>query len=48
MKTKYLEYFSENICGFSSISYWQYIKLKGPRNYVSLYTIKAEKVNKYS
>ena len=25
---KYLEYFSENIYGFSSISYWQYIKLK--------------------
>ena len=43
---KYLNYWTENICGFSSISYFSFCRNKNiARNYVSLYTQKAEKVN---
>jgi len=43
---KYLNYWTENIYGFSSIKYFKVIKNKnGARNYVSWYTLFAEKNN---
>ena len=43
---KYLNYWSENIYGFSSVKYLDFIKNKNiARNYVSLYTLIAEKHN---
>ena len=43
---KFINYWTENILGFSSISYIEYITNKNtPRNYVSFYTLLAEKNN---
>lgn len=43
---KYLNYWSENICGFSSIDYISFIMNKDiARNYVSFYALLAEKYN---
>ena len=43
---KYINYWTENIRGFSSISYLEFIKNKFvPRSYVSIYTLIAEKNN---
>ena len=43
---KYINYWTENIRGFSSQSYLNFIKNKNiARNYVSLYALIAEKNN---
>ena len=43
---KYLNYWTENICGFSDINFLKFCVSKNiPRNYVSLYTLIAEKIN---
>ncbi len=43
---KYISYWTENIRGFSSITYLSFIKSKFvPRSYVSIYTLIAEKNN---
>lgn len=43
---KYLNYWSENIYGFSSVNYFSFIMNKNiARNYVSFYTLLAEKYN---
>ena len=43
---KYLNYWTENICGFSQINFFKLCLSKNiPRSYVSLYTIIAEKKN---
>lgn len=43
---KYLNYWTENIYGFSSINYFKFIRNKNiPRNYVSIYTNLAESIN---
>ena len=43
---KYLNYWTENIYGFSSIKYFSFIQNKNiARNYVSIYTLQAEKQN---
>ena len=43
---KYINYWSENIYGFSSVSYLDFINNKNiARNYVSIYTLIAEKNN---
>ena len=43
---RFINYWTENIYGFSSIRYLDFIKNKNiARNYVSIYTLEAEKNN---
>ena len=43
---KYINYWTENIKGFNSMSYLEFIKNKYvPRSYVSIYTLIAEQNN---